>query len=224
MDDSTNIVSNNLTCPLCGNSPLHFYHQDKSRSYWVCQGCKLVSVDPAQHLSDQQEKAEYDLHQNDCYDQGYRQFLSKLITPLLNHLPEKSQGLDFGCGPGPALATMLAEKGFAVACYDKFYQPDTSVLNKRYTFITATEVLEHLAEPRKVLDKLWEILEPGGFLAVMTKRVKDKQAFQRWHYKQDLTHIIFFADQTMQWLAHHWQVSILYQSVDVVIFKKDDPV
>lgn len=216
-------VSNNLRCPLCGNGPLSFYCQDKKRSYWLCQLCELVSVAPDQHLSAQLEKAEYDLHQNDCDDPGYRQFLSKLLTPLLNYLPENSQGLDFGCGPGPALAAMLREKGFTVTCYDKFYQPDISALAKRYHFITATEVLEHLAEPKKVLDQLWGILEPGGLLAVMTKRVNDQQAFQQWHYKQDPTHIIFFADKTMQWLAQHWQASILYQSVDVVIFKKGLP-
>ena len=215
------VSNNNQACPLCGHSPLSFYYQDKKRDYWQCSCCQLVSVAPDQYVSVEREKAEYDLHQNDCDDPGYRQFLSRLLTPLLNYLPENCQGLDFGCGPGPALAAMLREKGFVVACYDKFYQPDTSVLAKHYDFITATEVLEHLAEPGKVLDQLWEMLAQDGLLAVMTKRVKSQQAFQQWHYKQDPTHIVFFADQTMQWLAQRWQASIPYQSADVVIFKKD---
>ena len=44
---------------------------------------------------------------NDPSDPDYRKFLSRLSNALLPHLKIRSQGLDFGAGPGPALALSL---------------------------------------------------------------------------------------------------------------------
>jgi hypothetical protein len=48
-------------------------------------------------------------------------FSASLAGPLLARLAPASQGLDYGCGPGPALAAMLAEAGHAVALYDPLF-------------------------------------------------------------------------------------------------------
>ena len=50
-------------------------------------------------------------------------------------------GLDFGAGPGPALAAMMSEDGFDVAIYDPFFQPDAEALQRKYDFITSTETV-----------------------------------------------------------------------------------
>ena len=61
------------------------------------------------HLSAADEKAQYDLHENDPNDPGYRAFLDRLAGPLDKRLAPHSHGLDFGCGPGPTLSVMLEE-------------------------------------------------------------------------------------------------------------------
>ena len=43
------------------------------------------------------------------------------VEPLLARLGPASHGLDYGCGPGPALATMLREEGHGVT--DRAPQP-----------------------------------------------------------------------------------------------------
>ncbi|BBI49363.1 hypothetical protein HORIV_17840 [Vreelandella olivaria] len=86
---------------------------------------------------------------------------------------------------------MFAEQGHPMAIYDLFYAPDASVLTQIYDFITATEVVEHLAQPGKVLTQLAAQIAPGGYLGLMTKRVTSPQAFARWHYISDPTHISF---------------------------------
>ncbi len=190
------------------------------RDYLHCADCALVFVPAQFHLDAAAEKAVYDLHHNDPADAGYRRFLSRLTQPLLQRLPPQSRGLDFGCGPGPALAQMLSESGHSVALYDKFYFPDATVLQGEYDFVCATEVLEHLADPRAVLQQLFGILRSGGWLAIMTKRVRDQAAFARWHYINDPTHIIFFSDATFQWIGNHWNARVEVLGADVVLLQK----
>lgn len=209
-----------LPCPLCGASHQHPFHQDRRREYRRCDQCQLVFVPPEQYLSPEAEKAEYDLHQNRPDDPGYRRFLGRLFDPLLERLTPASQGLDFGCGPGPALARMFTEAGHAVALYDAFYAPDPRVLERQYDFITATEVVEHLHHPGRELDRLWELLRPGGWLGLMTKRVIDQTAFAAWHYKNDQTHVCFFSEATFDWLAGRWLTSAEFIDKDVVLLRK----
>lgn len=57
---------------------------------------------------------------------------------------------------------MFEEAGHEMAIFDKFYAPDSKVFRKRYDFITATEVLEHLKKPKVELNRLWALLPPGG--------------------------------------------------------------
>lgn len=206
-------------CPLC-TKPTSLYCNDRRRAYYHCGVCGLVHVPGEWHLDAQAERAIYDLHENDTHDPGYRRFLSRLAEPLLARLSPGSEGLDFGCGPAPALAAMLEQQGHRVALHDIYYHPAPEHLERQWDFITATEVVEHLAQPAGELDQLWRCLKPGGWLGIMTKRVRDQQAFQTWHYKNDLTHISFFSDQTFEWLAERWRAELEIVGADVVLLRK----
>lgn len=208
-------------CPLCASSQVEHYLADSRRDYLQCGVCRLVFVPPHQHLSAAEEKAHYDLHENDPADPGYRKFLSRLATPLLEKLADKSVGLDFGSGPGPTLSLMMAEAGHRVAIFDPYYAPDDSCLRQHYDFITATEVVEHLSRPGEELDRLWSLLNVGGWLGLMTKRVSGREAFTRWHYKNDPTHICFYSRETFDHLGLKWQTEVLYPDADVVLFHKN---
>lgn len=207
-------------CLLCQSPRIAPWHRDKRRDYVLCEDCRLVFVPPSFHLSPDQEKAVYDLHRNDVADPGYRRFLNRVAEPLLQRLPTGCSGLDFGCGPGPALALMLREAGHDVALYDKFYCADDAVLQRTFDFVCATEVMEHLASPGAVLQQLFGLLRAGGWLVIMTKRVQDQAAFARWHYIQDLTHIAFFSAATFTWIGQHWNAQVEFAGADVVLLQK----
>ncbi|WP_315852017.1 class I SAM-dependent methyltransferase [Tautonia rosea] len=179
-----------------------------------------MHVPPEAFLSADEEKAYYDLHQNDPGDAGYRRFLSRLSVPLLHRLAPGSLGLDFGSGPGPTLAVMFTESGFPTRNYDPIYAPDNRVWQQHYDFVTASEVVEHLKSPLADLERIWSVLKPGGWLGIMTKRVWDLQAFLTWHYKDDPTHVIFFCDRTFVWLARHWSATLEISGPDVVLLQK----
>ncbi|WP_440903038.1 class I SAM-dependent methyltransferase [Catenovulum sp. SX2] len=214
----------NSLCPLCCSLDTHFYHQDKRRSYLQCRHCQLVFVPQQFHLSAQAEKAEYDKHDNSIADLGYQKFLSRTWAPLKARLnqqvPADIQGLDFGCGEGAVLSQMAKADGFSVLNYDLYYFPQTEVLQRKYQFITATEVIEHIADAHSVWSLLDRLLDNQGVLAVMTKRVLDTQAFATWHYKNDLTHICFYSEFTFAYLASKFNWTFEIIDKDVVFLTK----
>lgn len=222
LENTISTNTNSTTCPLCQRNQIVFYCADSKRPYLHCKVCDLVFVPANYHISSGLEKAEYDKHQNSAEDYGYRTFLSRLSEPLLERLEPRSKGLDFGCGPGPALPAMLAAHGHRVEIYDPFYAHYPEVLERQYDFVTTTEVFEHLREPARTLNQLWSLVKPGGVLGVMTKLVANKTAFEKWHYKNDPTHIIFFSKTTMQWLADFWCARQELVAGDAIIFRKPD--
>ncbi len=209
-----------MTCPLCKHTQSQPFYSDKKRDYLQCSRCCLVYVPSHQRLSAKEEKAIYDLHQNNVQDEGYCRFLSRLKEPLQERLVSNSTGLDFGCGPAPALANMLEQEGHKVALYDHYYQPNNNALNTTYDFITATEVIEHLYEPHNIWAQWLELLRPNGFLGIMTKLVKNVDAFSTWHYKNDQTHVCFFSRETFQFLAQQNQLQLEFIGNDVIILRK----
>ena len=211
-------------CPLCGSPTSTPFFQSTGRrlqrDYLSCPDCALVWVPPWQHLSLMAEKARYDLHDNDPADEGYRRHLERLTRPLIAALRGGAVGLDFGSGPSPVLQSMLVEAGFPTAIYDPFYAPEPPVLERDFDFIVATEVVEHLRAPRVELDRLWRKLEPDGLLALMTQLRSPDRNFADWHYKNDPTHIVFFAEETLRWLAKRWDAELERVARDVWFFRK----
>ncbi|MFT5594964.1 MAG: SAM-dependent methyltransferase [Oceanicoccus sp.] len=213
-----------VKCPLCEHNQHSVYHQDDNRrskrTYLLCHECHLVFVPAEFYLSSAQEKAEYDQHDNNVQDEGYKQFLNRLWQPLKSRLLAQQTVLDFGCGPGPLLANMMQHDGMTVSVYDHFYQPDKSVLKAGYyDAITSTEVIEHLHKPKEVFEKWLSMLKPKGLLGLMTKRVTDQAAFANWHYKNDLTHVCFFSEACFAWLADEYELTYTLDANDVIIFQ-----
>lgn len=209
-----------MACPVCRASHAEPFLQVEGRDYWRCPRCVARFLDPRQHPSPAQELSEYRKHHNDSADAGYRRFLSRLTEPLLERLPAGSQGLDYGCGPGPVLAAMLREQGHQVALYDPFFQPDPAPLQERYDFITCTETAEHFHRPAEELDRLSALLRPGGWLGLMTCFQTDDSRFADWHYRRDPTHVVFYREETLRYLAAERGLSCVIPTKDVVLMRR----
>jgi hypothetical protein len=96
-------------CIVCGRFSARFFTCVNGHLYRRCGACHATFLNPAHRLSIEAEHARYRLHRNDPADKDYRRFFSKLVDPLLQRLSPQAEGLDCGCGPGPALAWMLRE-------------------------------------------------------------------------------------------------------------------
>lgn len=207
-------------CPVCENAELVPFREVGPHRYFRCDHCEATVMAPECRLPESRERAVYELHNNNADDPGYRRFLSKLAQPLLGHVEPGARGLDFGCGPGPALARMLEEAGLHMALYDPFFYPDAAALDRRYDVITCTEVVEHLHHPAEVFRMLDSLLRPGGCLGIMTCFQTDDARFDNWHYRRDPTHVVFYREQTFRWLAQHYGWDLEIPVKDVVLLRK----
>lgn len=207
-------------CPVCGGARTVPFTTVDSRDYWRCADCEARYLAPAQRPSRDEEHAHYLHHENDADDPRYRSFLSKLADPLLARLAPRSRGLDYGCGPGPALASMLREAGHEMALYDPFFSPGSAPLSGTYDFVTCTEVAEHFHDPRAEFARLRGLIRPGGWLAVMTCFQTDDARFAAWHYRKDPTHVVFYREATFLHLARCWGWDCVVPVKDVVLLQR----
>ena len=210
-------------CPVCLSSSIRFFLTADGRDYWRCKDCAATFLTPSQLPTPAVAHAHYLQHDNQLADTRYRQFLSRLAQPLLACLPPSQSGLDYGCGPGPALACMLREAGHAVALYDPFFHPEPAALTQTYDFITCTEVAEHFHQPADEFARLDRLLRPGGCLAIMTCFQTDDERFAAWHYRRDPTHVVFYRKETFLHLAGRYSWRCEIPAKDIVLMHKRVP-
>jgi Methyltransferase domain len=216
MNDSINSPQQ---CPLCGSDNTVLIPNTGKQIYFSCNICGLTSLSQKQLLKPDEEQFRYEQHNNNPDDPRYREFLGKLYIPLQSLLKKSSFGLDFGCGPGPALALMFEDSGYRMNTYDPYFANNPAALNKYYDFITSTEVFEHFYNPFKDIDLLFSLLKPQGILGVMTKLLKDDIDFPTWFYRNDTTHVTFYTKKTWEWISRRWNATILTLDDNIVIFR-----
>jgi SAM-dependent methyltransferase len=203
------------SCPLCAATDCPVFLSIDGKDYFRCPACHVTFLDPARRPPRDVEHRHYLLHENDITDPRYRKFLSRLANPMLAKLPAAQHGLDFGCGPGPALAVMFREAGHTMDVYDPFFASDRSVFDRQYDFITCTETAEHLHAPAAVFALFDRLLKPGAWLGIMTTFQTNDARFANWHYRQDPTHVIFYRQDTFDFLAKSfgWRCEIPEKNV-----------
>jgi hypothetical protein len=207
-------------CIVCEASATTFFARVDDHDYWRCSACQATYLNPTQRLSQSESYARYRQHCNDPADAGYRHFLSKLADPLLKKLPPHASGLDYGCGPGPALACMLREAGHHLRLYDLHFFPDREALDTSYDFITCTETIEHFHRPAEEFACFDRMLHPGGWLAIMTCFQTDDARFASWHYRRDPTHVVFYRETTLRTIARRFGWTCDIPVKDVALMQK----
>lgn len=202
-----------------------------ARLWHYCTQCQLTSLAPEQLPSAKQEESRYRNHRNNPEDQGYVQYLNLLLEPLSAYLLPQSRGLDFGSGAESVVQKLLAAQGLEVQEWDPIFRPDTPVLEQKYHFLTATEVVEHFHEPKKSFSIINSLLEEGGVFGLLTQIRPEQLPLNQWPYARDTTHVSFYTERTFEVIAEmfSWRV-LLCQSHELpkspnsrpigVIFKK----
>ncbi|MCC7290468.1 MAG: class I SAM-dependent methyltransferase [Phycisphaerales bacterium] len=78
--------------------------------------------------------------------------------------------LDYGCGKGLYVQFLTDRDYQRISGYDA-YAPafcDEAVLQRRYDMVFSQDVLEHVADPRELLNRFDELAQPGGRIVVGT--------------------------------------------------------
>jgi SAM-dependent methyltransferase len=205
-------------CTLCDGTQLNILKSNFDKIFFECELCGLIFTDPSTRPDSALEIERYNLHKNDPNDPNYRKFLSKVTTPLLSYLTKDMIGLDYGCGPGPAIDKIFAEHGIAVKNYDPYFAPLEFTESQQFDFIVSTETIEHFYNPQKDFNKISKLIRPGGYLAVMTEVFDNTIPFDSWWYAKEPTHVSLYQPKTFEWIAKYYNWTILVPSENVRIF------
>ena len=189
-----------MLCPLCATSNrTAAVGGADEREYHHCDVCHLIFADPAHRLSVRQERAHYETHENSIDQPGYVRFLNRVLEPMLPHLEVGMRGLDYGCGPGPALSELVRRQGIACDDYDPLFADNQ--LRPPYDFLFSTECFEHFHHPAAEIGRIHSLLKPDGLLGIMTERWTTLTAFSTWYYTRDPTHVSFYHAKTFAFLC-----------------------
>ena len=209
-----------MICIVCKNQEAVDFKNIKQKRYWKCSYCEAIFLDKEFYLSSNDEYKHYLTHNNDVNDPKYKQFLSNLMLPLIERIKLNSIGLDYGCGPGPALSLMLREKGYQMFNYDPFFHPKKSNLLKKYDFISCSETVEHFHNPFDEFTRFNELLNDGGIIGIMTNFHSEEKIFENWYYIKDPTHVVFYNKKTFLIIAKIFNWDCEFLGNNLVFFKK----
>ena len=209
-----------MICIICKQNKAAVFKNIKQKRYWKCNYCEAIFLDKEFYLSSDDEHKHYLTHNNDVNDERYKKFLSNLMLPLIGRIKLKSIGLDYGCGPGPALSLMLREKGYQVFNYDPFFHPKKSNLLKTYDFISCSETVEHFHNPFYEFTRFNELLNDGGIIGIMTNFHSKENIFENWYYIKDPTHVVFYSKNTFLIIAKMFKWDCEFLNNNLVFFKK----
>ena len=207
-----------MICIVCKHNKAVVFTKIKQKRYWKCDECKSIFLDKKFYLSPEDEYNHYLSHNNDINDERYREFLSRLMHPLLKKLKKNSNGLDYGCGPGPALSQMLEQKGHKMNIYDPFFYPLNENLSIKYDFISCSESVEHFHNPFEEFLKFNELVVKNGIIGLMTNFYTEERLFENWYYVRDPTHVVFYCKETIEYIAKifNWKIEILDKNIAIL--------
>lgn len=210
-------------CPLCYTETIQpKMDGPQGRHLYLCENCRLVFEKKINRPDRNEEKERYLKHDNSIHQKGYVKHLNQAIKPALKYLKPGFRGLDYGCGPAPTLNKLVEQEGIACEFYDPIFFTEPPLGN--FDVVFATECFEHFFRPADELQKLSGLLNPGGFLVVMTKLWKDTGKFKIWGYANDPTHVVFYHENTFRFIATHFGFEILaiIKEKVIILQKKND--
>ncbi|MDP6921936.1 MAG: class I SAM-dependent methyltransferase [Lutibacter sp.] len=208
-----------MNCPVCA-SDTAIFARIKARTYYLCNTCKAVCLDRNNYLTAEAEKQRYLEHNNDVDDPGYQEFVRPIVSFVKENFTPGDLGLDYGCGPGPVISKLLGDDGYKLNLYDPFFNPDSECLESHYSYIVCCEVMEHFHQPKEAFQRLGELLKPGGVLICMTDLFGPQIDFDRWYYKNDPTHVVFYQTNSLAYIQKNCGFSKLRVDQRRIVFTK----
>ena len=210
------MISHN--CPLCNSTSTLFCEKTK-HLFYKCNTCHGIFRPKHTFLTAEEEKAHYEKHNNDVFDERYQAFVSPIVNAVLQDFSPEAKGLDFGSGTGPVIAKMLTDKGYQVQNYDLFFANEPSLLQEKYDYVSCCEVMEHFHKPYKEFELLKSLLLPKGKLYCKTVIYHNQTPFENWYYKDDFTHVFIYQPKTLEWIKTEFHFSNLIIKEKLLVFE-----
>jgi 2-polyprenyl-3-methyl-5-hydroxy-6-metoxy-1,4-benzoquinol methylase len=171
-------------CELCNDVSTLFKIKDTFQ-YFKCQKCSFVFLSPnpnEKEIKSLYSKSEY------IYAKLESKHLQSIyrIVKITKNLRKTQSLLDIGCQNGDFLNELQKYTNFDLYGIEPSYEGaknarsnkklkikrgyfhDGSYENSKFDIVNLGDVIEHLTEPKKMIDNIYKILKPGGLLIVTT--------------------------------------------------------
>lgn len=133
------------------------------------------------------------------------------VVESIKPVGPQTRWLDYGCGTG-GFARWLSRRGFAVSGYDQgrgaalARERGLAVLDDAqlddagpFDVVTAIEVLEHVGDPQRAVDRIARLLAPGGIFFYTTgNAARHAGSLAGWSYVVPEIHVAFFEPRTTE--------------------------
>lgn len=201
-----------LACPICASKTTFIDHHSFGR-YHRCVKCEFIVKNRADQLDKKDQVKIYSNHNNSIEDKHYVDYFYHFLEAAVFPYVKGKKALDFGSGPSPVLAQILSTfHDFDMDIYDLFFAPEKIYQGKKYDLITCTEVMEHIDQPKPYFELFAKHLKEDGILSIMTSHSpKTKEDFMDWYYIRDKSHIGFYNEKNIAYLAKDAGLEIIYQ-------------
>lgn len=217
-----------MKCLLCGNEGREIFKGTLLRKYSVryfqCHYCGLVFTESPYWLDEAYKES------ITCIDTGImsRNIRNALCTNILieKKFDKKGRFLDYGGGYG-VFTRMMRDIGYNWQWQDK-YSPNLFARGFEYQdeksieLLTAFELFEHFAEPKKELDILFKLSENIFFSTLLYDKNMHYKRFSNWWYYVPETgqHIVFYSERTCRYIAEQYGVNYYHLCDDLHLFTK----
>ena len=192
-----------MKCNLCNSCLID------NDTFLICPSCGLIVK--KSHPFELEEKERYLAHQ---YDENYKSYMHRL-TNFIDF--NNKEVLDFGCGQHPILNELYPEAKFTNYDYYFFSKEDYKSLS--YDIILLIEVIEHISNIKATIENLLALLKGDGKIYIHTRLYDEATDFKTWWYQRDITHISYFNNQTLEYLASKYNLN-LEQINEFIVLKK----
>jgi SAM-dependent methyltransferase len=176
-------ISGRTACPACGQSGGHSRGRKNDFYLLSCETCATLYTSQVPDLSQAQDYDSYYTAENLTVPAFIARRLDEIVATLEGYR-KNNQLLDVGCGAGSLLEAAARNKwaafgvevsqsasdhirgrGFEVFCGEL---QSANYPDEHFDVVIASEVLEHVTDPRAMLEGIARVLRPGGLLWATT--------------------------------------------------------
>ncbi len=215
-----------MNCPLCGKKGNKIFKGTLlgkfSVQYFQCNNCGLIYTETPYWLDEAYKDSITGMDTGIMSRNVRNVFCANILVDKMFN--KKAGFLDYGGGYG-VFARMMRDVGYNWKWQDK-YSPNLFARGFEYNgkekieLITAFELFEHFAEPKKELDNLFGMCNNILFSTLLYDRKMKYKQFSNWWYYVPETgqHIAFYSEKTCQYIARRYGVNYYHLCDDLHLF------
>ena len=222
-------MAKNISCNLCGVDQTSIVLADKAKGFCFartvvrCEQCWLLFVNPQPEWEELVKAYDFYSGTKAAETAPNQEISNERIfrrVKLLKNIASSKNALDLGCGNGGFLFSLRqagvkcrgveASSRLAGLARGKGLEVFTGTIenfcrdseNESFDLVTMWEVIEHLRDPAGAVKRIFDILKPGGILALSTPNAAGTAARRKqmnWQgFTDDRCHLFFFNRQNLR--------------------------